>query len=495
MLAVLTVAAGFRFIALENIPPGMLPAEALNGTRTLEATHTDDTELFTSLLSLSVGTFGNTVSALRVVSAAIGVLTVLGLYLLARLLFNNIGIATLSALLMAMGFWHILFSRLALREILIPAVAVWALYYLYMALRSNRLWHWGLAGALFGIGLHTHTDFRMILLAALVPLLVYWQAIRKDFAHERFSFTRTQVAGGIAVALALFVLVAVPLRWYMPYAPAPFDDGMVTSASDVTEGIVRTLGMFVLAGETDWAFNVSGEPLLFWPIAALFVVGLARSILKVGRTLRTHGHFSTVHALLLGWFFIGLIPAFRDSGVPSAVRALAVVPVVYLFAAEGLWWLYAWMRHSYEARDKRMVRLPEYLEPGSHGHTHTTTRGRALAFLAILAFLVAIGANTANQYFRSWGTHPSTEQAYFIEYISVAQRINERPAGTPVFVLIEPGDGPLYDGYPLAARIIMYLTDSATADQQQTQSITYLGSEAFDVGTLPRGALFIHMRP
>ena len=57
--------------------------------------------------------------------------------------------------------------------------------------------------------------------------------------------------------------------------------------------------------------------------------------------------------IILSWFFIGLAPVFLSSeGLPHALRAILTAPVVFLFAGEGAWWFFSWLKNWYSARDK-----------------------------------------------------------------------------------------------------------------------------------------------
>src|SRR6187549_3697057 len=80
LICILAVAAGMRLYALDRIPPGLYPDEAVNGTDAQEALETGDFKLFypnnngreglfINLQALSVHIFGNTPFALRFVSA------------------------------------------------------------------------------------------------------------------------------------------------------------------------------------------------------------------------------------------------------------------------------------------------------------------------------------------------------------------------------------------------------------------------------------------
>ena len=136
LLLILTIAVFFRFYQLNSIPSGLWPDEAANGVDALKALDSSDFRifypanngregLFINLQAISISLFGATPFALRLVSAIIGTLTVLGLYLLAKQLFNR-RIASVAAFFLAVSFWHVNFSRIGFRAIMLPFIMVFA---------------------------------------------------------------------------------------------------------------------------------------------------------------------------------------------------------------------------------------------------------------------------------------------------------------------------------------------------------------------------------
>ncbi len=100
LVAIMALAVFFRLWQINSIPPGLYPDEAMNGNNALEAIHTGDYKvfypenngregLFINIQALSIKIFGNEPWALRLVSALFGILTVLGVFFLARELFKK----------------------------------------------------------------------------------------------------------------------------------------------------------------------------------------------------------------------------------------------------------------------------------------------------------------------------------------------------------------------------------------------------------------------
>src|SRR5512135_483691 len=115
LLIVMAIAVGFRLTDLSSAPPGLYPDEAMNGNNALQALRSGEYKvfypenngregLFINLQAASIAMLGNTPYALRIVSALIGILTVLGTYLLARRVFDDWRLAAIAAFLIATGF-------------------------------------------------------------------------------------------------------------------------------------------------------------------------------------------------------------------------------------------------------------------------------------------------------------------------------------------------------------------------------------------------------
>src|SRR3989344_4118569 len=148
LFIVLIIAIFLRTYHLKELPPGLYPDEAMNGSNTLEAIETGNYKvfypenngregLFINLQSLSVRAFGAEPWALRLPSTIFGILTVLGLYLLGRELFSA-RVGLLGAFLLATSFWHINFSRIGFRAIMAPFFITWALYFLLKSFNQAR---------------------------------------------------------------------------------------------------------------------------------------------------------------------------------------------------------------------------------------------------------------------------------------------------------------------------------------------------------------------
>ena len=494
VLLILIVAAVFRFQHIGSVPPGLYPDEAMNGNNALAALETGPPAggykvfypenngregLFIALQAQSIKFLGNQPWALRLVSAIFGVLTVLGTYFLAAKLFNW-QIGALSSFLLAISFWHTLFSRIGFRAIMAPFFLVWGLYFLWRGLQGGRLINFAVSGILWGLGFYTYIAFRAMPLVLILVLLAYWAAVHKDFSHEKYVFTRDQMTRGLALLLVVFILTFLPLGWYFYNHPADFfgrtGQLSIFASGEILKNFlantVTTLGMFNFVGDWNWRHNLAGQPLLFWPIGVFFAAGFLRAWFKLWRAYKKHGHFSTVQTLLLSWFLVGLLPViFSNEGLPHALRAIIVAPVVFIFAGEGLWWVYDMTRD--------WAFQPRYwlgVKPSP-----AAISGSAIALLAVLIILTISAYAEYDKYFNRWATSPNVADAFAQNYLELGQRLNGMPTNIKKYVLVNTG-GVLVNNIPMPAQTVMFITDTYAADKQTAQNIYYLTEEQFRKG-------------
>ena len=284
--------------------------------------------MFINIQALSVAIFGHEPWVLRLPSAIFGLLTVLGLYLMTRELFDA-RVGLFASFFLATSFWHINFSRIGFRAIMAPFFLVWSFYFLFLAMRKSKEWLFALAGFIFGLGFHSYIAYRVAPIVALLPL---WKFYR--------SWKKSPGEGGCApCAIGLFIFMAIlaasPLLIY--YAQNPQDFFGRTAGISIfqsqeplakfSENFIKTLGMFNFAGDFNWRHNLAGSSQLWWPVGILFVVGLWFAIRQTfgGKTF------------ILLWFVVMLLPvAISNESLPHALRAIVLIPPAMIFAALGL---------------------------------------------------------------------------------------------------------------------------------------------------------------
>ncbi len=438
LLVILAIATGFRLWHLNSLPANLSPSEGATGVAALRAWHGHHLMgVFATPIALAVGIFGNHIWVLRLVPALMGIFAVLGVYALARLLFEW-ELAAIAAFLMATSAWQVQLSRVAIIDVMVPLCAVWGCYELFSGLRTNHLWHWFLAGLWFGTGWYTSPAFHFMPFLIIVVLLGYLWSL-KDFQHDRYHHTRHQVWGGFALMLGVMLLIMMPgmVSWYTNPNLYP----LVTQ--NVAHHILDTLGALVFG------------PTLFWVVGLLFAVGFIRNCIKIGKSLHTHGHASVPHLVLVSWLALGVL-----------TDPLLAAPAIFIIASEGLWWLFVWLKHWYGQRD-------------AHRGENTLA-----ATVALIALLLAIAIADANAYFVDWASSPAAHAMADERTALVADRANALPPA--VFKYIITSDA-------RAAAAVLFLTDTATPQGQITKNMTSLTPAQYQAHHYHAGGVVFHL--
>jgi len=488
-IIIISIAAFFRLYQLNQFPSGLYPDEAMNGNNAQEALDTGDFKLFypenngreglfINIQALSIKAFGNNPWSLRLVSAIIGILTVIGLYLLTRELFEW-RMAALASFMMAVSFWHVNFSRIGFRAIMVPLVLVFGFYFLWRGLKHLRKSDFLMAGILGGIGFYTYISYRIVPLIAVLVFLNYWWYLKKDFTHSDYEHARNKLLQGFALAFISMFIIALPIALHFWVNPADFLGrasglSIFNSANPLkalANSTLKTLAMFNFSGDWNWRHNISGEPMLHWTLGIFFVMGFFKELTHWLK--RKHGHFSTLHTLIISWFFIMLIPGFISSEAPHAIRTIGVLPIVMILAARGMWWAFDKLSDWYKAHD-----------------AHSEHERHVVVVMVMLIFLGTIGFVEYWRYFKIWGPSPAAASAFNQEYVDLANKINLTPTQTRRYILVNDG-GVLVNGIPMPAQTVMFLTDTYTANKQKEKNIYYLTPEQFKKGQYSKNSIII----
>ncbi len=493
-LLIMAVASFFRFYKLTSLPPGLYPDEAMNGNNAIQALTTGNFKifypenngregLFINIEALSVGIFGIHPWSLRLVSAIIGVLTVAGLYFLTKELFGW-EIAALAAFLMSVSSWHVIFSRIGFRAIMLPLVLVWGFYFLYRGLHKIRQSDFLIAGIIGGLGFYTYFSYRIAPLIALVMVLTYWFSANKKFPDPQFKQAKTKIIQGLGMFLFASVMLAVAIGMYFMLHPGDFlkRDGAPISVFAQAEpfkqlalSTAKTLGMFIFAGDYNWRHNISGWPELSLPLAILFAIGFLR---ELGHWLRKKGgHFSVIHTFLFTWFFIMLLPGFLSTEAPHALRNIGVIPVVMIFSALGLYWLF-----------EKLYRWHVSIDP------HVNIRESKVLVLTVLAiFLSSLGFLEYFRYFIVYASAPETITTFNQNYVDLAgylNRLSPSDQQRKKYILVNNGDV-LVNGIPVSSQTVMFLTDTYTPEKQAAKNIFYLTQDDYAAGRYDKDSIII----
>ena len=483
LLGIIILGGYFRFFEITSIPLGLYPDEATNGNNALEAIKTGQYKtfypenngregLFINLQSLSVRLFGNEPWALRIVSAFFGTLTILGVYLLAKELFISYRstelIALLSAFFLATSFWHLNFSRIGFRAIMVPFLAAFGTYFLLKGLRKGTHWEMVLAGIFIGFGFHTYIAFRFMPFVLAVPVLWYLWHWRKENLNNNLKTENTCFPCLILLFVFVTFVVALPMGYYFLQHPEDFlgRTGQVSIFSaesplfELVKSAGATLQMFFFKGDCNWRHNYNCHAHLYWPVAVFFAAGALISLRSLFSRSENH-KIQTV--TLLAWLFFMSMPAvLTREGIPHALRSVGIIPAVMILAGLGVTWL--WEKIT-EWVERQKIKYPKYV----HGLERIQ---KELALLAVL-LLVLLPFQTFKTYFIRWAHHPETYFAFSTDLLHLGQYLAELPLENKKYVVVNL-PGVEVRGIPAPAQTVMFSSNTFQEADRKEKNLTYV---------------------
>ncbi|MGQ0600332.1 MAG: glycosyltransferase family 39 protein [Anaerolineales bacterium] len=398
LLLILAFAAFTRFYQLDALPPGLYSDEAwyaldavevLNGARDLYFPANNGREpLFIYILAFSIKALGHTTLAVRLPAAVFGLANVLAAYGLGRALFNS-RVGLLMAALTAGSFWALALSRIGLRATLIPALSGFMLTLAMMGWRTRRLWLLVCAGALCGLCFYTYLSARLIPLP-FIAFGVWWYSFRR--LGQGTSPTRlpwkSLTAFGLPAALVYAPLALFALREPQLYL------GRVGQVSVLANGpaalfdnFIKVLAMFLFAGDMNARHNLPGRPVFDLALGLAFFAGLGLAFWGAWKKR------NAACAFALLWCGTMLLPTLLSTEAPHFLRAIGALPMLLVFPALALEWLWntgRWWR-------------------------------RAIVLLAVTAG--ALGA--ARDYFGPYALNPQLPFAFQSAAVELVGRVNE----------------------------------------------------------------------
>ena len=373
LAAIMGISLFLRLFLINQMPGGLFPDEAANGLdinlmeqgqiQPFYERGNGREAMFFYMLWGSVKLFGRGPWQHHIVSALLGVLTVLFTFFLVRKLFLTAEqhwaeradlIALLSSFFVGVSSWQVIISRTAFRANTLPLFVVlffWSMLETYLSKNQKRRLFWsGLTGLWFGLGFYTYIAFRVMLL--IVPMVLLWPILAAIF-EKRYDRLKTFILP-LIVFCCVTLITLIPMASYMVRHPdqlvgrsgqvsvfnTDLNQGklVATTASVVKQSV---LGYFT-EGDTNWRHNISGKPLIS-PILSPFLL--------IGALIITY--FALVYFLgprkysryWWAWFLIiwtggMLAPVVTTAeGIPHALRSLGTVPGVFVLIAFGLVWV------------------------------------------------------------------------------------------------------------------------------------------------------------
>lgn len=287
-----------------------------------------------------VAIFGLTVFATRLTAALAGTATVGATYLLGTE-WHGRAAGLVAAALAALSPWHLVFSRIAFRGILLPLATTLGLYLAYSGLRRASGWRLIASGAAFGLALHTYSVSRLFIpLALLVVLLSQRRRIVELLRTDPRA--RRRIVAGVVV----FIAMAAPIYYLSFFGPANARFRLISVFSEphpvrlAASNYLRHISadFLFLEGDANPRHGVPDFGQMLVVLAPL--VWLAAFLAAFGRIARPR----RAAALFLAGC---LPPALTTDGIPHALRAIGAFPFLEIATAVAIVWL---VRRAWQAR-------------------------------------------------------------------------------------------------------------------------------------------------
>ena len=429
LLGITLLGAFLRLYQLDSLPPGdgydvaQYGVDALNildGSFPLFLTSNFGREVLFSYLVAFVFLFtGAGTLGIHLSSAIIGILTIPAVYLAAKELLageqdplRTWG-SLLAALVTAVSYWHLNWSRVGLRVIWVPLFASLIVAALWRGLRTGSRAASAVSGLLLGLSIYTYQAAR------LLPLLVLFAFLVKIAARRSLS---RRTAEEMVLTFGLAFLVFAPLGLYAWRNPTALNDRLrqatlVDQSKSIQEQAQIILAqskvalrMFVIEGDDEPQFTLSGRPSLNPFLSLFFLAGIVIALWRWKQP---------VFLFLLFWLLLMTAPAMLAGQAATAKRALGAFPVAVILIAIGL--ALPWQRFSSKtARTEPHARWRSWL-----------LAAYGMVVIVGLAWTVVI---TYRDYFLRWGVDPGLPAHFQADHSEAGRYIGQLPLEETVFV-------------------------------------------------------------
>ena len=472
ILLIALAAIFLRVYAIDRLPPGLFGDEAVEGLDALDVlagnfaiwfhAHLGREPLYVYLVALSYWAFGITPLATRLPAIIAGLLTVPATFFFVREWARNTRVALLTTALLAVSFWHIQMTRDAHRDTLLPLVEAIGYWLLWRAIRTRSWKAYAGAGAVLGLAIYTYSPGRFVSVFIVLFFAVEFVVARltdERRAGDASTIAQQGSAGareksplllctpapqhkvGLGAAALAAVLVMLPLGAYFAQNPIQFsrrfESVSVLDADSPTyalaESVAGNLAQYVVpgAGYQSKHYNLPGKPIFDLFIAPWFLLGLAIAIARWRQA---------PYRFLLLWFAVMMLPAFLTADmIPKGVRALGVVPGIFMFPALAMDWVLERAESVTLNGVKGLARADGILTcPGGRCQGRSTQndnrfRHRIVVGLIVLS-LIGSAIWTAFDYFIAWANRPELPLAFDADMVEVSDFLLRQPTDQTIYI-------------------------------------------------------------
>jgi 4-amino-4-deoxy-L-arabinose transferase-like glycosyltransferase len=415
MVALLLAATFLRIAGWLDAPPGMrydemtvvVEADRIRlGDRPIYMDGSAEEALYHYLFAISEDLIAPQLFTQRWLSAALGLIAVAAIYALGRRMFN-LRVGLLAAAISVGAFWALMYSRMGLRLIALPAFVLLGLIFLWRGLDRSRRIDFILAGALLGLSAYTYSATRMLPLI-LIFFLAYLLLFKRDlFRRQAINIGLTLILGlAIAAPMAIHIATVPAAERRLGEVEGPLDALQRGDVMPLINSTIITAGMFIAGGDPESLYNIPNRPVFDLLTGAIFYIGVLICLKRV--LARRSPSAQLAHAFILIWLLFGLAPPMLTWPAASNSHGLLAQSPAFLIAAIGL-----------DAIATRVSRLKP-------------DRSTALSGTLLVLVLTVHTLHSTSDYFNVWANDPGVRVEYAAGLTATARYFAQQPVDQPL---------------------------------------------------------------
>lgn len=348
VVGIILIGAFLRFYQLVHVPisSGYDPAyygldalDILDGELPIYlATNYGREALFSYLVAAVYAGIGLSDFGIHLASAIVGILTIPMNYVVAGelLRFSDSRLVRrlgpiLAAAVLAISYWHVVWSRYGVRAILAPFFVSLTVFLLLRAMRTGDRNYFFVAGLATSASLYTYQIGQLVPVLVLAIVLIDWWSRRN---RVRLSLYLRSLAW-LAIPLLVVALPLVSYAWQHPLAfnhrvrdvaVLEVESPLAEQAGALSERLLILLRFFTVEGDTHGMWSVGRLPGLNVVLVAGSMIGLLALIWSWRRPLAQVG---------LAWLLLMLTPAVLAGFGAVSKRAMGALPLITTMIAYG----------------------------------------------------------------------------------------------------------------------------------------------------------------
>lgn len=207
--------------------------------------------------------------------------------------------------------------------------------------------------------------------------------------------------------------------------------------------------MFNIVGDFNWRHNLAGSPQLSIPVGIFFLYGIWLAVKKISREKLA----AVPELILLSWFAIVMLPVIiSNEGLPHALRAILMIPPVFILAASG------------------GIAVYDFLKAHLNPRVFKTAAGIFLLMLLIEVYV---------SYFIIWANKIEVRDSFSYRDYIIGDQISTLNTQLKKYVVVSDAGGTIRRDYPISLQTILFLSDTFTDEKRAEKNIFYLTPEEF----------------